>query len=107
MKWTAWSNGAGSRSGAGHGLKVPVEDRDRHFDRSWTTVELELPGPDGPEVLELGVAKRSFWNDTCRELIDRRIGLWLIAQGLSPWPRGAPPKVTVEVVGSRRFRVVR
>lgn len=106
MKWTAWSNGAGSSSGAGYGLKVSKEDRDRYFDPTWPTVALELPSADGFEAVALNVAKRSFWNSSCREVIDRRIGLWLIARGLAPWPPRHPPKLTVEVVGPRRFRVV-
>jgi len=103
--WTAWNNGSHLPSGAGYGLKVPIVDRDAHFDRAWTSVTLELLGPATTSEVELNIAKPSFWNETCHELISQEIGRWLRSTGLAPWPPGQPPKINVEVVGERRFRV--
>lgn len=88
MKVTAWNNGKHHETGAGYGLKISVEDRDRHFDRHRQTVRIRFP--DGSDCA-VNVAKSSFWNDTCRELISKEIGLWLIASGNAPWPKGHPP----------------
>lgn len=104
MKWTAWNSGAWSPSGGGYGLRVPKADRDRHFLPTWTTVELELLGTGRPEIVIVNLSG-SFWR-RCSELRDQRIGRWLIAQGMAPWPHGCPPTVEIEIVGSRRFRVV-
>jgi hypothetical protein len=43
MEWTAWNNGSFHSSGAGYGFKVPIDDRDRFFERSWGSVVVELP----------------------------------------------------------------
>jgi hypothetical protein len=99
---TAWHNGAPSPSGAGYGFKLAAHDRDRHFDRSWAGVVLELPG--SPPV-ECNVGKPSFWNGTCRELVDAGIGRWLLRSGHAPWRKGTPPTFTVESLGGCRFRV--
>ncbi len=44
MIWTAWHNGSPQPSGAGYGLKITAEDRDRHVDRTWQTIIVELRG---------------------------------------------------------------
>lgn len=105
MQWTAWKGGAGTSTGAGFGLKVGRRDRDLHFDRVWASVEVELPVARGFQLVEVNIAKASFWNDTCRERISAEIGRWLIHRGIAPWPHRRPPKLPVEVVGPRRFRV--
>lgn len=83
---TAWTNGSGA-----FGIKIAVVDRDAHFRREWKTVRLCLPDCFGEAIAN--VDKESFWNGTCRELIDARIGSWFRAVGIAPWPLGAPPKV--------------
>jgi hypothetical protein len=103
--WTAWNSGTHLKSGAGYGFKVPIRDRDRFFDRKWRSVVLELPTASGHTEIEVNVAKDSFWTEKCHELISRDIGQWLRSNGLAPWRRGRPPKVNVEAVGERRFRV--
>ncbi len=105
--WTAWNSGTHRKSGAGYGFKVPISDRDRLFERQWRSVILELPAQSGYTKTEVNIAKASFWSKTCHELISRDIGQWLRSNGLAPWRRGCPPKVRVEVVGERRFRVDR
>ena len=103
MQITAWNNGAHHTSGAGYGLKVDKLDRDRYFSRSWPTINLELPGQTDP--VEVNVAKASFWSNTCRELISRDIGRWLIDNKYAPWELGQPPKFQLRKVGERRFRL--
>ena len=88
MKVTAWNNGKHHSTGAGYGLKISAEDRDRYFDKRSETVKIRLPDGKG---IEVNVAKSSFWNETCRELISKELGLWLIAGGHAPWPKGHPP----------------
>jgi len=100
MKVVAWNNGQHHASGAGYGLKVDQADRDRFFDKSWDSVILVLPG--GSEV-DINVAKESFWSDSCRELISRDIGQWLLETGNAPWPKGAPPKFELSPTSDNRF----
>lgn len=107
MVWTAWNNGSHSRSGAGYGLRVDASDRDRHFDQHWQSVTIELPGSIRTTVVEVNVAKRSFWTPQCRELIDKQIGEWLISESHAPWRQGHPPRFEVTVVGERYFKLVR
>jgi hypothetical protein len=86
----AWNNGSYRSTGAGFGLKVSRDDRDRYFRKEWSCVYLRLPGLDDP--LEVNIKKKSFWNDSCRELINIEIGRWMIAAKLAPWARGKPPR---------------
>ena len=78
MKWTAWNNGAHHTDGNGYGFKVSIQDRDEFFKIEWSRVVVILP--DGSEI-KVNTAKDSFWNATCRELISREIGRWLIDNG--------------------------
>jgi hypothetical protein len=102
--WTAWKSGS-HNSATGYGLKVPVADRDRLFDKRWPTVVLELPAEHGFAEVEVSLSKASFWTAKCHELISQDIGHWLHARRLVPWPTHRPPKLLVEEMGSRRFRV--
>jgi hypothetical protein len=99
---TAWHNGSPATTGAGYGVKVRREDRDRYFERSWKQVTLLR---SGGEEASVSVGKDSFWNAECRELISAQIGRWLIGQGLAPWPKGEPPKLELEPLGGPRFRL--
>ena len=90
MRVTAWNNGSYHRSGAGYGLKVRAADRDNYFDRSVRTVAVHLPGK--ATAIRVNIGKPSFWNGTCRELISREIGIWLLESGYAPWPPGLPPE---------------
>lgn len=95
---SAWSNGSPSRTGAGYGLKFTDEDRDRHFDRHWKTVVLEL---DGAQTVTASVSE-AFWRK-CAELRAAGFGRWLMANGAAPWPKGSPPRVAVTHLGGNRF----
>jgi hypothetical protein len=101
MQVTAWNNGQYYKSGAGYGLKITVSDRDRLFRKDWKTVFLTLPDTD--EEAEVNIAKSSFWNGSCRELISAGIGRWMLLNGYAPWPAGQPPKFELESVGGNRF----
>ena len=101
MKVTAWNNGQHLASGAGYGLKVAVDDRDRWFDRRWGSIWLRLE--DETEAFEVNVGKPSFWSDACHELINKNIGKWLIKNQLAPWPKGQPPRLELEHIKDNHF----
>lgn len=100
---TAWNNGSHSKSGSGYGIKLDASDRDRCFDRDWKSVRLSLEGV--PDVIEVNIDKPSFWGIMCRELISAEIGRWLISNGLVPWPRRNPPKLSLEHSEGNHFRL--
>jgi len=100
---TAYNNGQHHTSGAGYGLRVDAKDRDKYFIRGWKQILLKLEG-EGGEVL-VNVRKLSFLNSTCRELISKDIGMWLIKNGKAPWPKGHPPKMKMEHTGGNRFKL--
>ena len=102
---TAWNNGAWSRTGAGYGLKISAEDRDRYFDRDWNAVTLRLTGEATSRTAEANVAKSSFWDKTCREMIKTEIGQWFIENGFARWPRGTPPRFLILCLADREFEV--
>lgn len=102
MKVTAWNNGRHHSTGAGYGFKIGIEDRDANFDRSWSSVIVELPNG---ETVESNINKESFWGDTCRELINKQFGAWLITEGLAPWVRGSPPVLELMHISNNRFRL--
>jgi hypothetical protein len=95
----AWSNG-----GTGYGLKMSAVDRDAYLKREWGSVDLYLPGSRQPT--KVNVDKDSLWNKSCRELISKEIGAWLVANGLAPWPKGKPPRFTLVRRGPREFDVI-
>ncbi len=100
---TGWNNGKHHTSGAGYGLKIPRKDRDQLFDPKWPSVFILFPDRDEP--IELNIKKASFWNDKCRELISKKIGLWLIEQGHAPWPSGQPPKFNLIPTRDKHFEL--
>lgn len=103
MDVTAWNNGQHHSTGAGYGFKISVEDRDANFQKPWKTVFVSLPG--SPQEVEVNVAKPSFWGATCRELISREFGRWLIENGYAPWPSGAPPKFCLRPRSDNHFEL--
>lgn len=95
----AWNNGR-----AGYGLKMSATDRDAYLKREWGSVDLYLAGRDQPT--RVNVDKDSLWNQTCRELISKEIGAWLIDNGMAPWPKGHPPKLRLIWRAPRKFNVI-
>lgn len=104
--WTAWNNGAHKPSGAGYGFKIAKRDLDQHFRRSMQSVKLQLPTETGFCTAEPNIDKDSFWSGTCRELISKDIGKWLLENGYAPWPKGKPPKFIVRNIAEGIFRLV-
>ena len=102
---TAWNNGAWYETGAGYGLKISADDRDKYFDRDWDTVTLRLIGERTSRIAEANVAKDSFWGPHCRELIQLEIGQWFIENGFRRWPRNAPPRFRMVHVAGLEFEV--
>ena len=100
---TAWNNGKHHQSGAGYGIKISEQDRDRFFQRKWNSVILLL-GNESSSV-EVNIDKPSFWGKVCRELISKEIGLWLFANSIGTWDKGNPPKLKLEPLGEKRFQV--
>lgn len=43
MRATGWTKGQTHEPG-GYGLKITAEDRDRHFDRAWGDIDVDLEG---------------------------------------------------------------
>jgi len=96
---TAWNNGSWNRTGAGYGIRISVKDRNQYFRPEWESVIIVL---DDREV-EVNLSK-SFWSK-CPELRKKEIGEWLIKNGLGRWPKGNPPKLKLEPIGDRKFRL--
>ena len=102
---TAWKSGKWDNPGIAYGLKVPIKDRDRFFKKDWKTATLRLVAGKKRRVAEANVAKNSFWDKTCRELIKKEIGLWFIDCGFAPWPDGDPPRFRIFPADEREFEV--
>lgn len=100
MHATAWNNGSHDMSGAGYGLRISKEDRDRHFNPACTLVIFNLGGEEDVEVR----LSKSFWR-SCTELRSSAIGRWLRRNGLAPWPKGNPPTFAMRKVGRNGFAV--
>ena len=98
---TGWSNGAPNNSaGAGYGIRITKEDRDKHFQKEWSSVSIYL---DNGTVLDVTLTP-SFWK-RCHELRNSGIGQWLLDNELAPWPRGKPPKLKLQLTKKRIFRL--
>ena len=98
---TAWKGGNSSISGAAYGIRLTVHDRDRYFRKPNAILRLEGKAGD----VYVNTDKPSFWSGTCRELISKDIRLWLISNNKVPWIKGHPPKLQLEPVGERTFKV--
>ena len=98
---TAWNDGSRRMSGAGYGIKLNPRDRDKYFRKPKAFLRLE--GQVGN--IPINIDKPSFWNDTCRELINKDIGRWFISNDKASWMKGQPPKLQLEPVGERIFKV--
>lgn len=94
MKVTIWNDG-----GTTYGVRVGSANRDAHFDRRWTEIELELDG----KVYSIPISK-GFWNK-CPEVRSPMIREWLMRRGLTEWPKGKPPRLELHPVSPNRFRL--
>ena len=100
---TGWNNGApDNRTGAGYGIRITHKDREKYFQKRWTSVMVEL---DNGDLVDIKLSN-SFWKG-CTELRSAKIGKWMLHHKLAPWPKGNPPKLKLEPIGSRKFRLSR
>lgn len=101
MIWTAWTNGQ-----SGFGLKVPKNDIDCYFDKSWTEIILELPYKN---FISCNINKKSFWNKTCRELISKKIKEWFIEKNIIGWTEkgNPPPKFEIKQMIDNHFKIIK
>ena len=101
---TAWRNGSPDERGNGYGLKISAVDRDAFLKRTFGSIDLYLSGV--PRPVSVNIHKASMWEGTCRELISKEIGAWLMRMGLAPWPKGEPPRFRLVPRDERRFDVL-
>ena len=99
MIFTAWTNGY-----KGFGFKIAKSDRDTYFSKQISTVYIELSTNN---VVTCNTNKASFWNDTCKELINSDIGIWLKTNNYYPWPNGNPPKFEVQKVNQNTYQIIK
>lgn len=104
MKVTAFNNGGHHKSGGGFGLRIPIEDRDQYFIKSWGSVFVHLPNK---VVVEININKSSFWNKTCGEIINIEVGRWMLESHEAPWCFGAPPKFDLLPLKERHFTLIK
>lgn len=84
MKASGWNNRRWRPSGAGYGIRISREDRDRYFAEEWPDVEIVLPSGLTATVN----LSKSFWK-RCSELRSAEIGRYMMSTGFAPWS-GAP-----------------
>lgn len=101
MKATGWNNGKFHKSGAGYGIKINKNDRDRYFGRGWDSVVINI---EGYGEIKVNISS-SFWRG-CSELRNIGIGRYMIEKGLTPWKKDNPPKFELVPIGERRFKLI-
>ena len=96
---TGWNGSSpNNMTGAGYGIRVSRQNRDRYFRRGWPSVTIELENWGTTEAN----LTPSFWRG-CTEMRGREIGKFLLDYGLAPWHKGKPPRLKLEPIGPRRF----
>ena len=92
----AWSNGQGT-----YGLRIGAQNRDEHFDPTWTEIEVEIDGQ-----LNIFSLAGGFWSK-CPEFRDRdqKLSRWIAEHGGLSWPRGGPHAYELVPLGGNRFRL--
>jgi len=100
----AWKNHTGyDPTGNGYGLIVSKADRDQYFLKEHQFALIELEGEHA--IIQVNTNKKTFWGDSCRELISKSIGVWLIQNHLAPWEKQHPPKLNLMPLGGNRFKL--
>jgi hypothetical protein len=84
-----------------YGVRLKLEDRERHFQRHWVTVQVEVADTVGAIRL-----LPSFWRD-CPELRGGIVQDLLQREGLLSWPHRKPHKFELTLLGGTRFRLTR
>ena len=98
---TAWNNRDWHDTGAGYGLRIVAEDRNRFIERERHTVALRLVGTRTRRIAEGNLAKASFWAPKCQKSIKQKIGQWSIENGYRRWTYAAPPRFPMVPVADR------
>lgn len=100
----AWNNGKYFSSGAGYGIKLSETDIVEFFNKEWPFILLRLEGEESTPI-KININKKSFWNHTCRELISKDIGSWMIKNKVAPWQKGNPPKLNLVHISDNIFEL--
>ena len=93
---STWKSGSGS-----FGIKIALDDRERFFDKDWSSVTLTLEGSEQP--IKVNVDKDSFWTPTCGELISKEIKAWFKENGLDTWPIRKPHRLELKSISGNHF----
>ncbi len=88
------------KTGAGYGIRLNLNDRDKFFNRNWDFVRIEL---DKGKIIKVNLSN-SFWRD-CIELRSKWIGKWMVEKVVAPWPKFNPPKLRLEPIKERIFKL--
>jgi len=83
-----------------YGLRFSNADRDSHLLPEWT--ELVIWAQGNSNAILVNLAKPSFWRH-CPEVFSKEFESWLHHQGLLPWPKGHPPKLSFEHRDTNHF----
>ena len=101
MKVVGWDNGSpNNRTGEGYGIRIVPKDRDRYFQRTKSSVIIEL---ENGNLVKVKLSD-SFWRD-CLELRSPKIGKWMLKVGLAPWSINSPPNLRLEPIAQWKFRL--
>lgn len=98
MRVTAWKNGSFSNPRVSYGIRVGVENRNRHFQRQWRSVVIQTDDGLSEDVR----VSDGFWKK-CPELRHNFLTGWFKRRGLVPWPERRPPEFDLNVIAGNRF----
>ncbi len=94
MKATGWKGGT-------YGIRVGKENAMKYFDKTWSSIEVEIDG----EFFSFNLSEK-FWT-TYPEFRGAVIGKWFNKNGLAPWPYGKTPQVELVPLEQNRFRLLK
>ena len=98
---TGWNNGSpDDRTGAGYGIRITRRDQTSYFNKSWSSITIQLENGDSVDIR----LSDSFWR-RCSELRNAKIGKWMINNRLAPWSKGSPPNLELKPVAEKQFRL--
>lgn len=86
---SSWNNGSPNHiTGTGLGLRIDAHYQPSIFNQGFTTIDLYHKG-------NLIAKSVNVANKSCRELIHKDIGLWLIQNRWDTWPANQPHRFTI------------
>ncbi|QOR36887.1 hypothetical protein IMX26_08800 [Clostridium sp. 'deep sea'] len=92
-----WNNGRFNTSGAGYGIRIPKESREKHFNKTWEYVTLKI----ADKSIDIKL-RATFWT-TCSELRSKVIGQFLIKNNVGTWGKGHPHELHLEIFEDNIF----